>query len=732
MTDERQEKGRRLLYAGVLLITFFVHLPSVFIPFQFDDFHHLAENPAIMKLSNLPRFFVDPSLFTGRAGEGMYRPLLMASHALCYSLCGMDFRGFHLFNLGLHLLNTALVMTLLRRWLGKDTPAAVAALWWAVAAVQHETVGYLCARSTLLASLFMLGAVLVTEEPRRIWKAALAAGAFFVLALLAKEIAFVLPLLLLLRDLTLGRERGCSWRDRWPIYAVTFAVWPLYLFLRFLLFSSTVGPNLIPRHLYLLTQTRVFFYYLAKIFYPLHLTLLPDQQIAVDLFSPEMLAAFIGTAAVISLGLFSFRRTPRIGFGIFWFGIALLPASSLVPLFLVASIERLYLPLLGLLVIGWEVFQRFFGYTGNNQRAAALVLLIVIAFNAAFTVSRHQTWQGQIRLMRDTVKNAPRLSTSWTWLGLMEIYDRRFPAAKKHLSLALRLNPLDIVAQENMGKLLNLMDSGSNARAVLERLFNDPTVPLQQKVSALFLLAQLDLKEKKTASAVEKARRVLELDPDNADAYALLGRAAEEEGDLAQAIENYQRAVESYPEFMEALTQLGIIAFKQGDLKAARQYLSRVAAKKKPWPEVYFHLGLIVFQEAIELKAQGWEKKAGKKLAEARDWFLTALRYDPEDAYANYGLGGYYGQTGDLETSRKYFEKAVAGKPDFIQARDFLARSCLDLARQNRPTEQNRQWYLEAAGREIRWLKAHPSEEARRLAAEREKEWTAITGRPLP
>ena len=54
--------------------------------FHYDDFHSLVENRAVRSLANVPRFFVDPGLFSGEPDKGMYRPVLLVTYALNYAV----------------------------------------------------------------------------------------------------------------------------------------------------------------------------------------------------------------------------------------------------------------------------------------------------------------------------------------------------------------------------------------------------------------------------------------------------------------------------------------------------------------------------------------------------------------------------------------------------------------------------------------------------------------------
>src|SRR5450432_1428426 len=65
--------------------------------FHFDDSHTIVDNPAIRTLSNVPKFFTDPSTFTVLPANRTWRPLLSTSLALDYWIGdGLNPLAFHL------------------------------------------------------------------------------------------------------------------------------------------------------------------------------------------------------------------------------------------------------------------------------------------------------------------------------------------------------------------------------------------------------------------------------------------------------------------------------------------------------------------------------------------------------------------------------------------------------------------------------------------------------------
>jgi len=137
--------------------------------FQYDDFHVILKNPAIKDPANYPQFFLNPQLGSGLVKETSgYRPLLMLSFALNYSLGGLEVFGYHLFNFILHTLCAFLVffITLLFLRITPDEErfnptrnqltALFAASVFALHPVQTESVTYIVGRSNLLTAFFFL------------------------------------------------------------------------------------------------------------------------------------------------------------------------------------------------------------------------------------------------------------------------------------------------------------------------------------------------------------------------------------------------------------------------------------------------------------------------------------------------------------------------------------------------------------------------------------------------
>ena len=200
-----------LLLAGAIAATY---SNGLHVPFVFDDWHTIEQNPAIRTLGRIPGYFVDPDTTTVLHENKDLRPLLLVTMALNYRLSGLDPWSYHVVNLLLHWIVTLLVFRIVRDhlWLGAEAmPVALAAaLIVAVHPLNTEPVNYVSARSALLTAVFYLAAFDAAARDRPVRCVLLA-----VCAMLTKSIAVSLPLLVLVHRL-FDRRSGTGDHHRPP------------------------------------------------------------------------------------------------------------------------------------------------------------------------------------------------------------------------------------------------------------------------------------------------------------------------------------------------------------------------------------------------------------------------------------------------------------------------------------------------------------------------------------
>ncbi len=201
------------LIAVATLVPFLGSLDNEFV--SWDDAIYVTDNRLIQNLSwkSVAKIFSSPRKKT-------YVPLSTLSLAIDYRIWRLDPFGYHLTNLLLHLINTLLVFCLVWRLAHRLLPALIAALLFGVHPMHVESVAWISERKDVLSALFFLTALLSYLRYRSTQRSLfyLLSLASFVLALLSKQMAITLPIVLLLCDLLEGR----SWTKRALIEKMPF------------------------------------------------------------------------------------------------------------------------------------------------------------------------------------------------------------------------------------------------------------------------------------------------------------------------------------------------------------------------------------------------------------------------------------------------------------------------------------------------------------------------------
>jgi predicted O-linked N-acetylglucosamine transferase (SPINDLY family) len=147
---------------------------------------------------------------------------------------------------------------------------------------------------------------------------------------------------------------------------------------------------------------------------------------------------------------------------------------------------------------------------------------------------------------------------------------------------------------------------------------------------------------------------ILQLDPNQVDAWHLLGVIAGRTGRANLAIEYLNAALRLKPDFAAAYSNLGNALRANGNLEEAVASYHHALRLKPDFGEAYFNLG-------YALQEQG-------KLAEAASSYQQALRFKPDLAEAAYNLGMVLRQQGRLEEAVAEYRHALRLKPNHAAA----------------------------------------------------------------
>ncbi|MCP4663445.1 MAG: tetratricopeptide repeat protein [bacterium] len=538
------------------------------------------------------------------------RGLTHAVHLMDQALWGDWTPGFHLTNVLLHSLASALVAGAGFAVTRSRRVALVAGLIFAVHPVHVEAVASFSNRKDILAMIFVALALIIWRGARWAVGRYLAALVCFALALLAKEVAAVgLVGMLFLADLLALPGNSASWRSRLRRAALRS---PPFL-LGGLVFAFRVGGDLTrnfkPDGIHQISELQLHTYdqvlanvlgsvpdQIRLLLFPLRLcadyTSSPDLKLG----SPEAAAGLVLIGLWILAILFLAGRAPPFSFATAWALVTYLPCSNLVPLIHFFVAERyLYVPSFGVCLLLALAFERCLSWAQARRPAqvrvaviAAIVLLVIAG--GVRTGLRNRDWRNARSLWEAALRSGCETPRAHHNLGDALAREGRKEEAIPHLVKALRSGPLTV---RNRTKLVLLL-MGVGAYEEVER----------------------------------ECHSILRDSPEVWGCHAYLGKIAIGKGDPAQAVRHYKEVLKAQPTHVEVLTQLVRLLVTHPDaefrdLPEALELAERArAATGDSDPEVLYHLALL-HAEAGDIDAA--VRYAGRALGLARSRGRMAL-----------------------------------------------------------------------------------------------------------
>lgn len=192
-----------LASCALVVLVAIVYWPTLTFDFvNWDDPWYVINNPLIRSWqpSNLWKIGTEIAVLN-------FAPITIFSYLVDYTVWGgLNPGGFHLTNVLLHAVNAVLVYHLVSRLSQNSFVGWTTAALFALHPVQIETVAWIASRKGLLSGMFIFAALLCWLRPQRTGKQELLGIGFFVLALLSKAIAVVVPAIVLLYDIWVRRD----------------------------------------------------------------------------------------------------------------------------------------------------------------------------------------------------------------------------------------------------------------------------------------------------------------------------------------------------------------------------------------------------------------------------------------------------------------------------------------------------------------------------------------------
>jgi hypothetical protein len=555
---EMMDLKRSHAIALVIIAALAVYANSLWNGFAYDDVWIIQRNDRVHQLKDLSLIWLTPYWPSFGTQLGLYRPFAIFAFAIEWAISGGAPWFFHLVNVLLHAGVSVLAYLLIER-LFSARAAFAGALIFAIHPVHTEAVANIVGQNELWAALGVLGSCLIyVSRPEGIgldWKRRMAIFALFVVALLAKESAVVLPGLLVLLDFVQGRvqaSRASLVRYARGIMSMVIGFTALligYLALRHSVLGNLAGTDAAPGlpHLReenrILNALRAWPEFVRLSFFPLDLSVdySPAMILPVESISPMILLGMFLVLASVALMLAT-PIVPRAGLAAGWFVISLLPVSNFFfPIGVLIAERTLYMPSLAVCFLaGWAWEAVGDSVQRETRRLAVALAVVVVLFFGGRTIVRNPDWDSIITVWRSLIRDHPE-SYRAQWLNALSAWNGgQIDLAERYFQLAERIWPRDsqmlsefanfYIGQRRYGKAIEYLERSRDMT---------PFVPRTHE-----LLAYAYLQADRTQDALATAQYAATMPHFHpALTYAIIAGAHERLGHYDKAVEAWRIVV---------------------------------------------------------------------------------------------------------------------------------------------------------------------------------------------
>ncbi|MBI4714796.1 MAG: tetratricopeptide repeat protein [Nitrospirae bacterium] len=548
-----------LLFVGLAAILYGHALNGIFIH---DDSLYVTQNSNIQDLGNIPRFFTEPRLLTADPNfTGHYRPLTLTTHALSYAISGQKPWAYKGLNLLLHVGSAFLIFLIVRAILPAHEFIALASgLVFLIHPFNTEAVNYATARSTVLSAFFYLlafwgwvkyrEAVPPHPDPLPLrrrgdwgWGWYTISLSAFLLAMLSKEVAITLPLVLWLYDRYFFTGGGARWKaylSYLPFVAVPLGVYFGYR----LIVAGSLFPHF-QRDLWTQFCLGVVSWaeYLKLFVFPYGLSLTHEQEIYPSFWTFPVVLSYLLITGIIGLLVYwgcAGGRLLRTGsfFGA-WFFITLLP-TTIFPLNQVFQENRGYLAAAALSVgVGLCLGMVFRRRSVVGYGALAGLTLIY----GGVAIDRNIDWRDPVAFFEREVRLSPGSPLAHGGLAAQYLKAEKSQEAIREGERAVEIDPFAFYAYFTLGDAYSRQGKLDRAIVAYEK-----GLKIERRATGVnWSVANLYIRQGRWDPAEKHLREMVRLQPDNSDPWYLLGEVYRARGEYARAREAYETTLRMDP-----------------------------------------------------------------------------------------------------------------------------------------------------------------------------------------
>ena len=620
----------------LMVISFGIYSQNIFHDFTYDDRIWVLDDPRIWHWDIWGFIFE-----SGNRWPLVARPL---TFMLDYALFGLSPFGYQLHNMLWNSLCVVLVYFLLRKLTREATLSFFGALIFAIHPIHVEAVSNITNRKELLALAFVLIAFLcyvrfLEEHQARKWLWFLGAGVFWGLGLCSKQVAVVLPALLVAYEMLLvPRHQRFIAKNFLLLLGLIGIVSLLLLFYAFFVLdisnfqNSRVLTFTLKGYLgdltypaMVATSARAFWSYIQLLVWPSGMCPNHLVELSPSFLEFRALLAWIGLILYITIALAASLRWPLLAFGMLWFFIGFMPISNWVPSSYILADRYMFMPSVGYCIVLVALGQAIFQWLGRTHRQKAIGIASVLAMTvtigyASTTLAYNQHWGNQETLMKYMLRCNPLSPQAYNGLGTYYHEQGQYAEAVRNFSRSIELG--NLAAYGNRGNAYYQMRQYEAALNDYNQAINfqDYTRarslkltwvrPFNNRGTLLYELGEYE-------AALKDYERAISLNPDWGDPYYNRGILYLAQHNYEKAVEDFTRALKRIRDGSRVLNARGLAYEKLGNWTKAGEDYTQAISLDSSNGEAFFNLGRVQlhdneleaairsYQTALQL---GWER----------------------------------------------------------------------------------------------------------------------------
>ncbi|MBI5118704.1 tetratricopeptide repeat protein [Candidatus Poribacteria bacterium] len=662
--------GRAILLSVLVWVVFANTLSNDFV---FDDISVIKNNPAIRNVKYVKLYFLRPFFSIGQPTTGpvaydYYRPLALLSFLADYSAWGLSPVGYHLTNVLLHMTATLLVFFLLKKLRLNATASFLAALLFAAHPALADSVAGVSGRSDPLCAIFFLAGCLCYVSarqtgPRMGILLLLAAYAACTLALLTKETAIALPIVLAAYEFTRpdGSLRRKPFSGAWalaPVFlvALLYFLWRSHLIPGSFAFRGDLS-NLVNR---MMTAFEVAATYARIAVLPYGLGFETFTPLETSLLTPATATALLLLLLAGRTAIKLRKKGPHISFFICWFLACLLPYAYFFlfhpePSFFTPP-HFLYFPMVGAAALCGLLLTHIISLATSNlagwrKTAVKASPALILLFFCSQTVLRNTQWRDDPTFFSRMVKHGPTSARIHIGMGSVFLNAGQPGNALGEYARAYEL------AQSQSGVRPASAGRAERGRFVVSNAY--AALALAGMGDAYATLGE-------TRNSIESYRMALSENAFDSRINVKLARAYERAGRFDDAIDFYARALRLDKRLADAAASLEVAQVKKEVYdEAKRIYTIALLSHQADSVEA-------VYCEALMLRMTGKQEAAAALLRKV-------VEKAPSHFGANLALGQILSLRGEYDTALGNLSVAYAVRPTSAVAAYEMALATLAL-----------------------------------------------------